>query len=794
VSLELSRENFVIDVKDRHYRPKRDRISLLSLQNRLWLAGKDLTPLPFPLEEMNLGNLGTIQKRGHICSFCHLVWNSAQDQVGSSETADIKEMVAYATWQLDGRQLVPRGSGKLSSTKPRNRRIRLHWRKEPSQNINRSGTVLNDAFIILVADSKRSWDSSFLGRPIEIDKSIITIAKDWVENCQIYHPHSNEMISVNTISVRENDFWEAVGPDFRLVDVWHMRTVSPEGAIPQYVALSYTWVGEKNHYFSVADRERFEQLGEKGGVERLLPQLPRTIRDAIALVKALEFRYLWVDALCTIYDASARKHRGTITHKMAQIFSSAFLTICAADGQGPDAGLVALHTPRNPAIQHIERCGPGLELMVLHSAETYINQSLWNKRGWTFQERLLSERCLIFAAERVFWECRDATASEDVVEYSRGPCWSLDMLYNPLHSIGDLHGPTPALRAYMQCVEAYTLREFFRPEDRLLGFAGVGELIETSLRTDLLYGLPSSFLDFALLWEFKAAHGLSQPHQSPDVRKYPSWSWCGWESAVTYRRSTISGILSNITDWILKRTWISWYVRDRYNIPRLLHKLGQEPIPFQRPSKLDSPTLTVKVEDRRISDGVRAMQMPMQAIQQPPVKWPAQNRSLFFKAVPNLEFDTMDVDNENPEDFERRDTKYLQFWTWSGFFRLRDWPPERSSDLAPGLSRFGILDNNDDFCGSVVLDDAWVLENPVDAVYEMIAISEAKDFTPEEFHGWTYYITKERDESEWDLWYVLIVEKIDDVVVRKMGLGKIFQEAFENSCSPGKEWKEFIMA
>ena len=78
--------------------------------------------------------------------------------------------------------------------------------------------------------------------------------------------------------------------------------------------------------------------------------------------------------------------------------------------------------------------------------------------------------------------------------------------------------------------------------------------------------------------------------------------------------------------------------------------------------------------------------------------------------------------------------------------------------------------------------------------YELIAISEAKDFTPEEFTGWNYYIPKERDESEWDLWYVLLVEKIDEVVVRRVGLGKVFQEAFENSCSPGKEWKEFIMA
>jgi hypothetical protein len=171
---------------------------------------------------------------------------------------------------------------------------------------------------------------------------------------------------------------------------------------------------------------------------------------------------------------------------------------------------------------------------------------------------------------------------------------------------------------------------------------------------------------------------------------------------------------------------------------------------------------------------------------------------MFFKSIPNIEFDSMDVDREEPENVELRDTKYLQFWTWSGFFRLHHTPLPTSSNLAYGLSRFGILDDRNDFCGTIVLPDQWagrIAQEPArDTVYEFVAISEAKNFSPEEFDGWTYYIPKEREESEWDLWYVLLVEKIDDVVVKRMGLGKVFQDAFENSCSPGKEWREFVMA
>ena len=42
------------------------------------------------------------------------------------------------------------------------------------------------------------------------------------------------------------------------------------------------------------------------------------------------------------------------------------------------------------------------------------------------------------------------------------------------------------------------------------------------------------------------------------------------------------------------------------------------------------------------------------------------------------------------------------------------------------------------------------------------AISDAKSFTIQECPIWTYYISKERDESEWDFSFVLLLERNDD--------------------------------
>jgi hypothetical protein len=782
--LGLSRERFVVEARDHPSWMKREP---LYLQDRLWPkpaeGGRD-----FSLEDIQLGNVGTIRRRGHICAFCRLVWNAVQDQnkIRNSKYGEIDMIMAYATWQTVGRQYLPG-----VSTKPRNRRIRLHWSKGTTESSHNSVKVLNEAFIVLVADSRRAWDSNFLGRPIEIGKSIVTITKDWIEQCQHHHLHSNMIIPY------EGFYWsEAVSHKFRLLDVLQMRTVSPEHAAPQYVALSWAWTGEQSFNLPHVEVEAFERLGERGAVQKMWPKLPRTIQDAITLVQELQFRYLWVDVLCTTYDAS-----GLDRPAMAKVFSNAFLTICAADGCDPNTGLVAFHTPRKPVIQHIQRFALGLELMVSHPAETCIGQSLWNRWGWTFQERFLSNRCLIFAAERVYWECRDATACEDIIENSREPSWSVDMLDNPLKIMGDLQDQPRAIRAYMRCVEAYTLRQLWDPDDILRAFEGVYKVIGISLKTDALYSLPSAFLDLALLWDFKEAPNERQCRQSSGILTYPSWSWCGWEGSIAYRTSTLSGILGNIRAWMSKHTWISWYVRDRYGITRLIDKYGKEPITFPRTQtspKLESPVRKFKTEDKWVRDRASFQQesreVAIPSYQQQPVKWPAQNRSVFFKSVPNLQFDTMDLDSEALEDLEHRDTKYLQFWTWSGFFRLNNRPLSNSSDLGPGLSRFGILDYKDDFCGTIVLPDHLVLNGLGDTAYELIAISEAKDFTPEEFIGWNYYIPKERDESEWDLWYVLLVEKVDEVVVRRVGLGKVFQEAFENSCSPGKEWKEFIMA
>lgn len=131
----------------------------------------------------------------------------------------------------------------------------------------------------------------------------------------------------------------------------------------------------------------------------------------------------------------------------------------------------------------------------------------------------------------------------------------------------------------------------------------------------------------------------------------------------------------------------------------------------------------------------------------------------------------------------------LQFWTWYARLniacRSKEAPAEEN--LHPKLERCSIADDNGDWCGSIVLNSKWVKRCKY-ARQELIAISEAKAFSLLECESWTYYIPKDRHESEWDVFYVLLIERKEEKWER-VGLGKVFKEAFMRTA----QWREIML-
>jgi hypothetical protein len=97
-----------------------------------------------------------------------------------------------------------------------------------------------------------------------------------------------------------------------------------------YVALSHRW-GVQG--LPITTCKNLAGRGE--GFD--LAELSRTMRDAIDIVLALGYRYLWIDALCIIQDSP--NDWLSEASKMSSVFSGAVVTIAVADAENHTQGI-----------------------------------------------------------------------------------------------------------------------------------------------------------------------------------------------------------------------------------------------------------------------------------------------------------------------------------------------------------------------------------------------------------------------------------------------------------------------
>jgi hypothetical protein len=243
-----------------------------------------------------------------------------------------------------------------------------------------------------------------------------------------------------------------------------------------YIALSYTWGQDGHHFKTTTQNVRY--LLERGGLRRMDLLMPRTIRDTINFVKDLGERYLWVDSICIIQGSD--RSWALNSRVMDQVYGNAYLTICAADGDNAGAGLRILN-PEHTLIQehmlnqNITQYNRDIRLMSTQPAENYIRKSAWNTRGWTFQERLLSPRNLIFIAGRMYFQCRYTARSVDIISEDESAGWSVEFHDSPLRMLQKLS--TRPLAIYKQVLELYMRRKLTQSKDILAAFTGTGNLV-----------------------------------------------------------------------------------------------------------------------------------------------------------------------------------------------------------------------------------------------------------------------------------------------------------------------------
>ena len=505
---------------------------------------------------VSLGTLLEIKRNSDRCAFCRLVADLIRRRwrLDDFPGADVQETNLLLSAHACG-TLIPN----LVQKKQAHRLfIRASRPLDISIALIAAKAALHLDIQLLEEDARKIARSKDVhGRRIQ-DKVDIHLIKRWMKLCEKAHGEACEAV-----------WWKSGHEDLpeyvRMVDVVQMALVRADPNC-RYVALSYVWGGPGEDYWT--STANTNARNRPSGLEASV--LPETIVDAIQLTRQIGERYLWVDALCIIQDSQEDKAAQICI--MDRVYGRAALTIVAAAGASVRVGLPGIRRSRI-LNQHIE-CVQGLHLSIpLPPLSEAATDSVWNTRGWTFQEALLSRRRLYFTKHQIYFECERDVWCEDLVAESK----TLEGSSHPLRYSGfdicTLVSYTTVdmnLRGYQDAIENYSQRHLSVDSDIIAAITALTNAMTRAFEPPgsnppkaFRFGMWIRNLDLSLLWQprLDAIH-TRRILPNVDISCWPSWAWSGWKGAVQYgnEQQMLDGadadphgtpLESLVTDWHL---------------------------------------------------------------------------------------------------------------------------------------------------------------------------------------------------------------------------------------------------
>jgi hypothetical protein len=249
----------------------------------------------------------------------------------------------------------------------------------------------------------------------------------------------------------------------------------------------------------------------------------------------LGVRYLWIDSLCIIQDQTEDWLKQAAL--MGSIYSGGLLNLAAVECSG-------LEVSRNPlrvAPCQLTLQRPGLPTKWLcyrpDNIRKAVDRAPLYKRGWCFQERVLSRRTVHFG-DQLFWECTAQRASEAFplrTEVPTRPQYvdsAIRDIKVDLQTENGSHerGVHTFHRRWCSVVRCYSQTDLTKPSDRLIALKGIASAMASQFRhspTDYLAGLWKPSIAAQLLWgrESERYSNADEVLASQLANHFPSWSW-----------------------------------------------------------------------------------------------------------------------------------------------------------------------------------------------------------------------------------------------------------------------------
>jgi hypothetical protein len=263
--------------------------------------------------------------------------------------------------------------------------------------------------------------------------------------------------------------------------------------------------------------------------------LPNTIAGTCELIRQLKMQFLWVDSLCIVQDSEDIKEQ---LGEMAGIFANAYVTIVVRQGTDADHGIGGI-----PCFGSRWHKPPRWHKTVFYD----ILGSNWDRRGWTYQEKVFSRRLLVLGGDpdwgrcEIQWHCHSETyppthrrmPGHDYTLHPTGGINHHDTEGRPTDLLygGYYLNRWPDIRLYNRSVEEFASRDLTFQQDAIDAISGLVSVLSSSFKGGFVCGIPVLFLDAALLWD---GDHLRRRVFTPggDETILPSWSWVSWKGEI----------------------------------------------------------------------------------------------------------------------------------------------------------------------------------------------------------------------------------------------------------------------
>lgn len=299
----------------------------------------------------------------------------------------------------------------------------------------------------------------------------------------------------------------------RLVLGKSLRENIPSLDTPKYATLSYCWGSKED-----AAQQLKTTASNIDSYYTRIPEdeLTPVIRDTIRVCRAVNIKYLWVDALCIIQGDLADWNRES--ESMGRVYYHSYLTICPLSSSSCLEGFLQ---PRPPTVNihfqstihdHIQGLfglyeshndadlgQPGRTFRVVPPFEVEERLSQWSTRGWTHQEGRFAYRTLSFGKSMLHFSCETEVVSECGFQ-GRGLGWlSGDKGLLELEYSGDHSQETKYTASNLwQAVTYICSLQFTYATDLLPSISGIAKACASVLEDTYMAGIWKSNLHYEL--------------------------------------------------------------------------------------------------------------------------------------------------------------------------------------------------------------------------------------------------------------------------------------------------------